>query len=146
MQTTKTKVRLDGRWNLEELSEATKDYTQLYGFAYSLLSGLPRHAVKRSTTSMGNSHGVVATVQLTFSTNCSTKSHQNFGQKLNASSTLRLVSLNSQSFFWLRVRLLVSSKLFVPQSTAHTKRTARFKRVPLSTSFQKSISPRKSLT
>jgi len=41
MQPTKTKVRLDGRWNLEELSEATKDYTQLYGFAYSLLSDLP---------------------------------------------------------------------------------------------------------
>ena len=41
MQPTKTKVRLDGRWNLEELSEATKDYTQLYGFAYSLLADLP---------------------------------------------------------------------------------------------------------
>ena len=41
MQPTKTKVTLDGRWNLEELSEATKDYTQLYGFAYSLLSDLP---------------------------------------------------------------------------------------------------------
>jgi hypothetical protein len=27
MQPTKTKVRLDGRWKLEELSEATKDYT-----------------------------------------------------------------------------------------------------------------------
>ena len=41
MQPTKTKVTLDGRWNLEELSEATRDYTQLYGFAYSLLSDLP---------------------------------------------------------------------------------------------------------
>ena len=41
MKPTKTKVRLDGRWNLEELSEATKDYTQLYGFAYSLLPDLP---------------------------------------------------------------------------------------------------------
>ena len=41
MQPTKTKLRLDGRWNLEELSEATKDYTQLYGFAYSLLPDLP---------------------------------------------------------------------------------------------------------
>ena len=41
MQPTKTKLRLDGRWNLEELSEATKDYTQLYGFAYSLLADLP---------------------------------------------------------------------------------------------------------
>lgn len=41
MQPTKTKLRLDGRWNLEELSAATKDYTQLYGFAYSLLSDLP---------------------------------------------------------------------------------------------------------
>lgn len=37
----KTKLLLDGRWSLEELSEATKDYTQLYGFAYSLLSELP---------------------------------------------------------------------------------------------------------
>lgn len=41
LQSTKTKLRLDGRWNLEELSEATKDYTQLYGFAYSLLPDLP---------------------------------------------------------------------------------------------------------
>lgn len=41
MQPTKTKLTLGGRWNLEELSEATKDYTQLYGFAYSLLSDLP---------------------------------------------------------------------------------------------------------
>jgi hypothetical protein len=38
---TKTKLLLDGHWNLEELSEATKDYTQLYGFAYSLLVDLP---------------------------------------------------------------------------------------------------------
>lgn len=37
----KTKLRLDGRWTLEELSEATKGYTQLYGFAYSLLLDLP---------------------------------------------------------------------------------------------------------
>ncbi len=41
MKPTKTKLRLDGRWNLEELSEATKDYIQLYGFAYSLLGDLP---------------------------------------------------------------------------------------------------------
>ena len=41
MHPTKTKLRLDGRWSLEELSEATKDYTQLYGFAYSLLPDLP---------------------------------------------------------------------------------------------------------
>lgn len=41
LQPTKTKLRLDGRWNLEELSEATRDYTQLYGFAYSLLPELP---------------------------------------------------------------------------------------------------------
>lgn len=40
LQPTKTKLRLDGRWNLEELSEATRDYTQLYGFAYSLLPDL----------------------------------------------------------------------------------------------------------
>lgn len=41
MQPVKTKLQLDGRWNLEELSEATKDYTQLYGFAYSLQTNLP---------------------------------------------------------------------------------------------------------
>lgn len=41
LQRTKTKLRLDGRWNLEELSEATKGYTQLYGFSYSLLPDLP---------------------------------------------------------------------------------------------------------
>lgn len=41
LHTTKTKLRLDGHWNLEELSEATKDYIQLYGFAYSLLPDLP---------------------------------------------------------------------------------------------------------
>ncbi len=41
MNPTKTKLLLNGRWNLEELSEATKDYIQLYGFAYSLLSDLP---------------------------------------------------------------------------------------------------------
>ncbi|XUO89019.1 hypothetical protein RVM26_07940 [Halomonas sp. KM072] len=32
---------LDGRWSLEELSDATKDYVQLYGFAYSLMPDLP---------------------------------------------------------------------------------------------------------
>jgi len=41
LQPTKTKLHLDGRWNLEELSETAKDYTQLYGFAYSLLPDLP---------------------------------------------------------------------------------------------------------
>lgn len=41
LKTTKTKLLLDGRWNLEELSEATRDYTQLYGFAYSLVPDLP---------------------------------------------------------------------------------------------------------
>lgn len=41
LQPTKTKLQLDGRWKLEELSEATKHYTQLYGFAYSLLPDLP---------------------------------------------------------------------------------------------------------
>ena len=41
LKPTKTKLRLDGRWGLKELSEATKDYTQLYGFAYSLLPDLP---------------------------------------------------------------------------------------------------------
>lgn len=41
LQPTKTKLRLDGRWSLEELSEATKVYIQLYGFAYSFLPNLP---------------------------------------------------------------------------------------------------------
>lgn len=35
------KLRLGGRWSLEELSDTTKDYIQLYGFAYSLTPGLP---------------------------------------------------------------------------------------------------------
>lgn len=41
LQTTKTKLRLDGHWNLEELSEVMKCYIQLYGFTYSLLPDLP---------------------------------------------------------------------------------------------------------
>lgn len=36
-----TQLGLDGRWGLEELSETTKDYIQLYGFAYSLVPDLP---------------------------------------------------------------------------------------------------------
>ena len=36
-----TQLGLDGRWSLEELSEMTKDYIQLYGGAYSLLPNLP---------------------------------------------------------------------------------------------------------
>jgi len=36
-----TQIEIDGRWNLEELSDATKDYVQLYGFAYSLIPNLP---------------------------------------------------------------------------------------------------------
>ena len=36
-----TQLALDGRWGLEELSDTTKDYIQLYGFAYSLLPDLP---------------------------------------------------------------------------------------------------------
>jgi hypothetical protein len=35
------RLDIDGRWSLEELSEATKDYIQLYGFAYSLDPDLP---------------------------------------------------------------------------------------------------------
>jgi hypothetical protein len=37
----KTQLGLNGRWSLEELSDTTKDYTQLYGFAYSLIPDLP---------------------------------------------------------------------------------------------------------
>ncbi len=36
-----THLELDGRWSLEELANATKDYIQLYGFAYSLIPDLP---------------------------------------------------------------------------------------------------------
>jgi hypothetical protein len=36
-----THLELNGRWGLEELSDATKDYIQLYGFAYSLIPDLP---------------------------------------------------------------------------------------------------------
>lgn len=36
-----TQLGLDGRWGLEELSDTTKDYIQLYGFAYSLVPDLP---------------------------------------------------------------------------------------------------------
>ena len=36
-----TQLALDGRWGLEELSDATKGYIQLYGFAYSLIPDLP---------------------------------------------------------------------------------------------------------
>lgn len=36
-----TKLLIDGRWSLEELSETAKGYIQLYGFAYSLLPDLP---------------------------------------------------------------------------------------------------------
>jgi len=35
-----TQLELDGRWGLEELSDITKDYIQLYGFAYSLVPDL----------------------------------------------------------------------------------------------------------
>ena len=41
MQTERVKLELDGRWSLEELADTTKDYIQLYGFAYSLLPDLP---------------------------------------------------------------------------------------------------------
>jgi len=41
LETKTTQLGLDGRWSLEELSGATKDYIQLYGFAYSLVPDLP---------------------------------------------------------------------------------------------------------
>lgn len=40
-ETKTTQLEIDGRWSLEELADATKDYIQLYGFAYSLISDLP---------------------------------------------------------------------------------------------------------
>lgn len=36
-----TQLEIDGRWSLEELADTTKDYIQLYGFAYSLIPNLP---------------------------------------------------------------------------------------------------------
>lgn len=36
-----TQLELDGHWGLEELSDTTKDYVQVYGFAYSLIPDLP---------------------------------------------------------------------------------------------------------
>ena len=41
LEAKRTQLGLDGRWGLEELSDATKDYIQLYGFAYSLIPDLP---------------------------------------------------------------------------------------------------------
>lgn len=41
LEPDKIKLKLDGRWGLEELSDVTKDFIQLYGFAYSLTPGLP---------------------------------------------------------------------------------------------------------
>lgn len=37
----KKKLLLDGKWELEELSDTIKEYIQLYGFAYSLIPNLP---------------------------------------------------------------------------------------------------------
>ncbi|MCC6963950.1 MAG: hypothetical protein IT585_11915 [candidate division Zixibacteria bacterium] len=39
------KLALYGRWDFEELMEMTRDYIQLYGFAYSLSDELPAHRV-----------------------------------------------------------------------------------------------------
>lgn len=41
LEPKRTQLELDGRWGLEELSDTTKDYIQLYGFAYSLVPDLP---------------------------------------------------------------------------------------------------------
>jgi hypothetical protein len=41
LEAKKTHLELDGRWGLEELSDTTRDYIQLYGFAYSLIPDLP---------------------------------------------------------------------------------------------------------
>ena len=50
----RTKLGLGGRWSLEELSDTTKDYVQLYGFAYSLMPDLPlaRRADRITTASL----------------------------------------------------------------------------------------------
>jgi hypothetical protein len=41
LEASRTQLGLGGRWGLEELSDTTKDYIQLYGFAYSLIPDLP---------------------------------------------------------------------------------------------------------
>jgi hypothetical protein len=41
LELERTLLRIDGSWQLEELSDATRDYLRLYGFAYSVLPGLP---------------------------------------------------------------------------------------------------------
>ena len=41
LEAKRTQIGLEGRWGLEELSDTTKDYIQLYGFAYSLIPDLP---------------------------------------------------------------------------------------------------------
>jgi len=41
LEVNKTLLRIDGSWHLEELSDATRDYLRIYGFAYSVLPGLP---------------------------------------------------------------------------------------------------------
>lgn len=41
LEAKRTQIGLDGRWSLEELSDTTRDYIQLYGFAYSLVPNLP---------------------------------------------------------------------------------------------------------
>lgn len=40
LQPETTRIALDGRWNLEQLSDVTREYIQLYGFAYSLVPDL----------------------------------------------------------------------------------------------------------
>ena len=41
LEVNRTLLRIDGSWQLEELSDATRYYLRIYGFAYSLLPGLP---------------------------------------------------------------------------------------------------------
>src|ERR1700730_4295603 len=41
LEVNRTLLRIDVSWQLEELSDATRDYLRIYGFAYSLLPGLP---------------------------------------------------------------------------------------------------------
>ena len=41
LETTAVRLRLERRWAFEELTDAARDYIQLYGFSYSILSDLP---------------------------------------------------------------------------------------------------------
>jgi len=50
LEVNRTLLRIDGSWQLEELSDATRYYLRIYGFAYSLLPGLPTDQNRKSAS------------------------------------------------------------------------------------------------